>query len=175
AGRVPVKYRSIPGAAPPGPISVRAKEGSSKDWLGLLIDNHAHQLASVKIAGRGGTLHSAVREEWNYWVLPRGAGSGPFKVEITDIYRRTVVVSRIKLAPRRTQETAARLSGPVPRVNPPRVNPPRAPRPTEKATRTLPTAPRSSFAAAPVPHSTTAAAVSGATVDLAADSGSSCG
>lgn len=58
-GIIPITYKAVPNAAVPGPISVRVKEGSSRYWLSVLIDNHANQLASVKIAGSGGTFRSA--------------------------------------------------------------------------------------------------------------------
>jgi hypothetical protein len=65
----------------------------------------------VKVAGGGGSYQSAQREEWNYWTLPGGAGSGPFKVKITDVYGHTATLSGIELAVGRTQKTAVRLSG----------------------------------------------------------------
>jgi expansin len=110
-GIIKVKYRTVANPAVPGPLSVRVKEGSSRYWLSILIDNHGNQLKSVKVAGGGGSYQSAQREEWNYWTLPSGAGSGPFKVRITDVYGHTATLSGIELAVGRTQKTTVRLSG----------------------------------------------------------------
>jgi expansin (peptidoglycan-binding protein) len=110
-GIIPITYKSVPNAAVPGPISVRVKEGSSQYWLSVLIDNHANQLASVKIAGSGGSFKSASHEDFNYWTLPSGAGNGPFKIKITDIYGNSVTVPNIKLSVGKTQKTGAKLTG----------------------------------------------------------------
>ncbi|SNY29700.1 expansin EXLX1 family cellulose-binding protein [Paractinoplanes atraurantiacus] len=109
-GIIPITYKTVPNAAVPGPISVRVKEGSSQYWLSVLIDNHSNQLASVKIAGSGGTFKSAEHEDFNYWTLPSGAGNGPFKIKITDIYGNSVTVPNIKLAEGKTQKTGAKLA-----------------------------------------------------------------
>ena len=111
-GIIKVKYRTVVNPAVPGPLTVRVKEGSSRYWLSVLIDNHGNQLRSVKVAGAGGSYQSAQREEWNYWTLPSGAGSGPFKVKIADVYGHTATLSGIELAAGRTQKTTVRLSGP---------------------------------------------------------------
>jgi hypothetical protein len=83
---------------------VRLKEGSSQYWISLLIDNHANRLTSVKIAGR-----SAQRESFNYWTVPSGAGRGPFKITVTDVYGRKATLSNIELAPGRTQRTSTHM------------------------------------------------------------------
>ncbi|GID26805.1 expansin EXLX1 family cellulose-binding protein [Paractinoplanes brasiliensis] len=112
-GIIPITYKAVPGASVPGPISVRVKEGSSQYWLSVLIDNHSNQLASVKVAGKGGSFKSASREDFNYWTIPSGAGNGPFKVKITDVYGNSVTVPDIKLAIGKTQKTTAKLGGSV--------------------------------------------------------------
>ncbi|MGK5681123.1 expansin EXLX1 family cellulose-binding protein [Actinoplanes sp. URMC 104] len=110
-GIIPITYKTVPNAAVPGFLSVRVKEGSSQYWLSVLIDNHANQLASVKIASKGGSFKTASREDFNYWTLPSGAGNGPFKVKITDVYGNSVTVGNIKLAVGKTQKTGAKLAG----------------------------------------------------------------
>ena len=112
-GIVPITYRSVPGAAAPGPISVRVKEGSSRYWLGVLIDNHSYQLRSVTIDG-----HSTRREDYNYWIAEAGAGPGPFRIRITDVYGHAVTVSGIDLAVGTTQQTTKRLAGGVRKPSP---------------------------------------------------------
>lgn len=103
-GIIPITYKTVTGVST-GPISVRVKEGSSRYWLAVLIDNHASQLKSVTVNGK-----STHREDYNYWVVDAGAGSGPFKVKISDVYGHSTTVTGIKLSPGVTQKTSARLS-----------------------------------------------------------------
>jgi expansin (peptidoglycan-binding protein) len=105
-GIIPITYRTVTNPAVPGPISVRVKEGSSQYWLAVLIDNHANQLRSVTVNGK-----STHREDYNYWIIDGGAGKGPFKIKITDVYGRSTTASGVKLSPGATQKTTARLSG----------------------------------------------------------------
>ena len=105
-GIIKIKYKLVSGAATPAPISVRVKEGSSRFWLAVLIDNHANPLASVKIGGK-----AAQRADFNYWILDGGAGSGPFTIKITDVYGTTTTVSGIDLSPGKTQKTSVRAGG----------------------------------------------------------------
>ncbi|MDY7090769.1 MAG: expansin EXLX1 family cellulose-binding protein [Actinomycetota bacterium] len=151
-GIIPITYKAVPGASVPGPISVRVKEGSSQYWLSVLIDNHSNQLASVKVAGKGGSFKSASREDFNYWTIPSGAGNGPFKVKITDVYGNSVTVPNIKLAIGKTQKTTAKLGGSV--VRRPEVSTPE--KKTEKKTTAATKKP--SAKPTPEPSTTTASA-----------------
>ena len=105
-GIIPITYKTVTGVATPGPISVRVKEGSSQYWLAVLVDNHGNQLKSVTVNGK--TTH---REDYDYWVIDGGAGNGPFKIKISDVYGHSVTVGGIKLSPGVTQKTSARLVG----------------------------------------------------------------
>ena len=105
-GIIPITYKTVTGVTTPGPISVRVKEGSSRYWLAVLIDNHGNQLKSVTVNGK--TTH---REDYNYWVIDAGAGKGPFKIKILDVYGHSVTAGGIKLSPGVTQKTSARLVG----------------------------------------------------------------
>jgi expansin (peptidoglycan-binding protein) len=105
-GIIPITYKTVTGVTTPGSISVRVKEGSSRYWLAVLIDNHGNQLKSVTVNGK--TTH---REDYNYWVIDGGAGSGPFKIKISDVYGHSVTAGGIKLSPGVTQKTSARLVG----------------------------------------------------------------
>jgi hypothetical protein len=107
-GIIPITYRTVPNPTVPGPLSVRLKEGSSQYWISVLIDHHANRLTSVKIAGR-----SAQRESFNYWTVPSGAGRGPFKITITDVYGRSATLPGIELAPGRTQRTSTHMGSPA--------------------------------------------------------------
>jgi expansin (peptidoglycan-binding protein) len=104
-GIIPITYKTVTGVST-GPISVRVKEGSSQYWLAVLIDNHGNQLKSVTVNGK-----STHREDYNYWVIDGGAGSGPFKIKVIDVYGHSTVASGVKLSPGVTQKTTARLVG----------------------------------------------------------------
>ena len=154
AGIIPITYKTVPNAAVPGSLSVRVKEGSSQYWLSVLIDNHSNQLASVKIASAGGSFRSATREDYNYWTIPSGAGKGPFKVKVADVYGNTATLTNIKLAIGRTQKTGARLAGSVTKQ-------PAAKKTTRAAKKAVPTSAKTSAKATvkiPVPSATTSKA-----------------
>jgi expansin (peptidoglycan-binding protein) len=110
-GIIAITYRTVVNPSVPGPLSVRIKEGSSQYWFAALIDNHGNQLRSVSVARAGGTPHAAKRADYNYWIIDSGAGSGPFKIKVSDVYGRSATVSGIALSPGRVQRTTTRLSG----------------------------------------------------------------
>lgn len=181
-GIIPITYKTVTSAPVPGPVSVRVKEGSSQYWLAVLIDNHANQLASVSVDGK-----SAHREVYNYWVIDAGAGKGPFKVKISDVYGHSTTVSGIRLSPGVTQKTTATLAGPVSRAE---AVAPAAPAAKKKTTaKASSPAPVTSSPAPPAVDSTTTTGAADAagsqagattgpattTVDLAAGAASHCG
>jgi expansin len=106
AGIIPITYKTVINPALPGPLSVRIQEGASQYWFSALIDNHGNQLKSVTVGGR-----SAKRADYNYWIIDSGAGSGPFKIKITDVYGRSATVSGITMSPGKTQKTSVRFTG----------------------------------------------------------------
>jgi expansin (peptidoglycan-binding protein) len=110
-GVVPVKYRAVVNAPTPGPLSVRFKDGTSRYWFAVLIDNHANPLRSVQAKGPGGSYRSAKRADYNYWIIEGGAGAGPFSIKVTDVYGRTATATGIKIQPEQTQTTGVRLTG----------------------------------------------------------------
>src|SRR3954466_5641099 len=82
-GIIPITYKTVTSPSVPGPLSVRIKEGASQYWFAGLIDNHGTQLSSVKVAGSNGSFRTAHREDYNYWIIDGGAGSGPYKIKIS--------------------------------------------------------------------------------------------
>ncbi|HEU4349859.1 MAG TPA: expansin EXLX1 family cellulose-binding protein [Actinoplanes sp.] len=113
-GIVPVTYRRVANPAVPGSISVRLKEGSSRYWFAVLIDNHANPLTGVKVSSRGGSARPATRADYNYWIIEGGAGPGPFTITVSDSYGKRTTLSGIKLSPGVTQRTASRAAAPSP-------------------------------------------------------------
>jgi expansin (peptidoglycan-binding protein) len=111
AGVIPITYKTVVNPAVPGPLSVQLKDGSSQYWFAARIDNHGNQLASVKVAGPSGTFHTAARTDYDFWIIDSGAGSGPFKIKIADVYGRSATLSGITMSPGRTQKTSVRFTG----------------------------------------------------------------
>jgi len=84
-----MQWRYVPcsGAANGGSqpdLEYTFKEGSSIYWTGILIRNHPIPLASVEVAGPDGSFRPLERQEYNYWLLESGFGSGPYTLRITD-------------------------------------------------------------------------------------------
>ncbi|MEU4694255.1 expansin EXLX1 family cellulose-binding protein [Actinoplanes sp. NPDC023714] len=109
-GIIPIKYKLVTNPSVPGPISVRIKEGASQYWFAARIDNHANLLSSVQVAGSGGGFTKANRTDFNYWIIDSGAGPGPYKIKITDVYGKTSTLSGIKMSPGTVQKTGVRSS-----------------------------------------------------------------
>jgi len=109
-GVVPIKYKAVRNASTPGPMSIKFVEGSSKYWWAVLIDNHANPIKSVQAKGPGGSWMTASHATYNYWIIDRNTGSGPFKIKITDTYGHTVTATNIKLKPNKAQTTSVRLT-----------------------------------------------------------------
>jgi expansin len=104
-GLVPITYRAVANPPPPGPLSFRVKEGSSRWWLAVLVDNHGDRLTRVEVS-TGGRWQPLVRQDYNYWIAQSGLGPGPFTIRVSDLYGHRAVVSGIKLIPGQTQRTA---------------------------------------------------------------------
>ncbi|BCY05955.1 expansin EXLX1 family cellulose-binding protein [Actinoplanes sp. L3-i22] len=111
AGIISIKYKLVTNPSVPGPVTVRIKEGASQYWFAARIDNHANLLKSVQVAGPGGSFKSAYRTDYNYWLIDSGAGSGPYKLKLTDVYGNTTTVSGIAMKPGVVQKTSTSVSG----------------------------------------------------------------
>jgi expansin (peptidoglycan-binding protein) len=111
AGIIPIKYKLVTNPSVPGPVTVRIKEGASQYWFAARIDNHANLLSSVKVAGPNGTFRTAHRTDYNYWLIDSGAGSGPYKIKITDVYGNSTTVGGVKMSPGVVQRTSTSVSG----------------------------------------------------------------
>jgi expansin (peptidoglycan-binding protein) len=170
AGVIPITYKTVVNPAVPGPLSVRMQEGVSQYYFAALIDNHGNQLASVKVAGPGGTFHSAARADYNDWIIDGGAGSGPFKIKISDVYGRTATLTGISLSPEKTQTTSVRLSGggavQAPHSSSPTPARKKSPSPKPSTSSVAPTTSAASSSAA-LPTATDTTAPADASLDLA--------
>ncbi|WP_244945233.1 expansin C-terminal domain-related protein [Couchioplanes caeruleus] len=89
----------------------------------MLIDNHANPIASVRAKGPGRDWMTASRTDYNFWIIDRNTGNGPFQIAMTDIYGRTVTAKDVKLVPRKKQAstsapTAAKAPAPKKKAKP---------------------------------------------------------
>ncbi|BFU46718.1 expansin EXLX1 family cellulose-binding protein [Krasilnikovia sp. MM14-A1004] len=111
AGVVPITYRAVPNAPTPGPLSITFAEGSSQYWWAILIDNHANPIVSVQAKGPGRGWMTAAHASYNFWIIDKNTGKGPFSIRITDSYGHVATATGVKLLPQRRQTTSVRLSG----------------------------------------------------------------
>jgi len=109
-GVVSITYKAVPNASTPGPLSITFKEGSSRYWWAVMIDNHANPIKSVSAKGPGGAWMTATHTDYNFWLIERDTGSGPFSIKMTDIYGHTATATNVKLLPEKTQTTTVRLT-----------------------------------------------------------------
>lgn len=110
-GVVPITYRAVPNAATPGPLSITFAKGSSQYWWAILVDNHANPITSVRAKGPGGSWMTATHVDYNFWLIERRTGNGPFQIQMTDIYGNTATAKNVKLIPERKQATSVRFAG----------------------------------------------------------------
>ena len=116
AGTVLVSYRLARDPRLPGPLALRVAQAATTAWLAIQVINHGNPLASVIVKNAG-------RSHWrpltlspaDYWVAPSGAGAGPFRVLLTDIFGHRVVLSGIRLAPGILQHTRVLMYAAAPR------------------------------------------------------------
>ena len=85
-GLVPVTFRAVVDPAVPGPLSFRIKEGASRWWFAVLVDNHGDPLSRVEVRSGGGAWHAVSRKDYNYWIFQSGLGPGPFSIRVSDVY-----------------------------------------------------------------------------------------
>lgn len=110
-GIIPITYKAVPNAPTPGPITVRFKDHTSQWWFALLVDNHSNPLASMEVKGASGDWLTPQRATYNYWIIEKGAGVGPFTIKLGDVYGHRATLNDIKLLPEQTQVTSAMLNG----------------------------------------------------------------
>jgi expansin (peptidoglycan-binding protein) len=109
-GMAKVSYVQARDPKLPGPLALRVQQSSTSDWLGLQVLNTGNPLASVAVAPSGSPLgtdwHALTLSPDNYWTSAVGAGPGPFRVRITDIFGHQVVARGIHLRPGTLQQTS---------------------------------------------------------------------
>jgi expansin (peptidoglycan-binding protein) len=107
-GLIPITYRVVTNPKPAPALSFRVKEGSSRYWLGLLVDGTGNRLRSVEVRA-GSSWRSLQRTDYGYWLAPSGAGPGPLSVRVTDVAGHRATATGIRIAPGAVQRTGVRL------------------------------------------------------------------
>lgn len=163
-GVVKVSYRAVVDPPLPGPLTFRIKEGASRWWFAVLVGDHGNPLRAVEVR-QGGSWRAATREDYNYWLIPAGAGPGPYTIRVTDVYGHRATVTGIRMAPGQVQRSTVRMYGagaPARSAKPSRSPSARpSPRPSVSATPSSSTSPGSPAVldAAAAPPSTPAPVV----------------
>ena len=107
-GLIPITYCPVTNPRISGGLVFVAKTGSSRYWLGLLVDNAGNRLRSVEIRV-GSRWRALSRTDYGYWLAQSGAGVGPFTVRVTDVAGHRATASGVRLAPDQVQRTSVRL------------------------------------------------------------------
>jgi expansin len=112
-GLIKISYKAVPDASTPGPLSITFVKGSSQYWWAVLIDNHANPIKSVEAKAPGGGWMTASHTDYNFWIIDRNTGKGPFSIRMTDIYGHTATATNVKLTPEKKQATSVSLTGKI--------------------------------------------------------------
>ncbi|MFF5228903.1 expansin EXLX1 family cellulose-binding protein [Dactylosporangium sp. NPDC000521] len=117
AGVIKVTYSRVTSPPVPGPMTVRVKEGSSRYWLALRLDNTGNPLSAVELQSGGG-WKALSHTDYNYWIAQNGAGSGPFTVRVTDTAGRRTTLSGVTLTVGTVQRPGATAAAAAPSKTP---------------------------------------------------------
>lgn len=109
-GVVTVSYRAVVDPPLPGPLTFRVKEGASQWWFAVLVGDHGNPLRAVEVR-QGGSWRAAAREDYNYWLVPSGAGPGPYTIRVTDAYGHRATATGIRMLPGQVQRSTVRMYG----------------------------------------------------------------
>jgi expansin len=88
AGRVPITWRVV-SCPVSGNLKYHYKDGTSQYWTAIQVRNHRLPIAKLEI-GAGAAFTAVKREDYNYFVAPKGAGSGKVLVRVTSIDGQTI-------------------------------------------------------------------------------------
>jgi len=83
AGRVNVRWRLVT-CDIQGPLRYRFKEGSSQYWTGIQVFNHRVPVTKLEY-WKNSAWVAVKRESYNYFVEPKGMGTGQLKLRVTGL------------------------------------------------------------------------------------------
>ena len=104
-GTILVSYQQVTNPKLPAALTVQVKDGASRYWLAVRIDNHGNPLSGVEVRG-GSSWTALTHTDYNYWIKESGAGPGPYTLRLTDTAGHTTTVTGVVLAPQRVQQTS---------------------------------------------------------------------
>jgi expansin (peptidoglycan-binding protein) len=108
-GLVPITYRGLRDP-PVAPLVLKVKEGSSRWWLGLHVDNAGNPLAAVEVATDGSSWRALVRQPYGFWTHASDlGGESPLRVRVTDVYGHRVTLDGVRFEVGVLQRTSVRL------------------------------------------------------------------
>ncbi|WP_431930775.1 expansin EXLX1 family cellulose-binding protein [Micromonospora sp. RP3T] len=154
-GVVQVRYRAVVDPPLPGPLTFRLKEGASQWWFAVLVGDHGNPLRSVEVR-QNGSWRAAAREDYNYWLIPSGAGPGPYTIRVTDVSAHRATATGIRMLPGQVQRSTTRMYGGGTATTARTAKPsrsPSSPRPTPTPSRPASSPPPTSPSATPLPAS----------------------
>jgi expansin (peptidoglycan-binding protein) len=117
AGVIKVTYSKVTSPPVPGPMTVRVKEGSSRYWLALRLDNTGNPVSAVELQSGGG-WKALSHTDYNYWIAQNGAGPGPFTVRVTDTAGRRTTLTGVTLSVGTVQRPGATAAAAAPSKSP---------------------------------------------------------
>jgi expansin (peptidoglycan-binding protein) len=88
-GRVRVSWRMVSCDNVVGPLRYRFMEDSHANWAGLQVLNHRLPVTKLDY-WKNDAWVPVKRESYNYFVAPKGMGSGPIKVRVTAVDGQTL-------------------------------------------------------------------------------------
>lgn len=106
-GRIPITWQLLsPGAI--GPMSIRYKVGSSRNWCGIQVINHRNPVALLELRTSSG-WRQLPRTSYNYFLSEHGTGCGG-EIRVTDIYGEAVTINGMALSPDVLQPTRVQFA-----------------------------------------------------------------
>ncbi|WP_394835415.1 hypothetical protein LVJ94_00625 [Pendulispora rubella] len=87
-GRVPITWQTV-ACNISGNVGYHYKDGSSQYWTAIQVRNHRVPIRKLEIKTSSGFVE-APRQDYNYFVLEKGAGPGPVTVRVTAIDGQTL-------------------------------------------------------------------------------------
>lgn len=108
-GVAQVRISPVRDPNPAPELFYRVQQGSSADWLGLLISGGGNPLRQVALRRESGGDWIPLRRGYdNYWSVS-GAGKGPFTAVVSDEYGHEVFIPGLTLEPGQLRYTGIRL------------------------------------------------------------------
>ncbi|ORX90666.1 RlpA-like double-psi beta-barrel-protein domain-containing protein-containing protein [Clohesyomyces aquaticus] len=94
-GIIPVSWQVVP-CGITSPIVLKNKEGTSKYWFSIQVQNANVPVAKLEVSTDGGKTYKATtRKDYNYFENPSGFGVDSVTVKVTSVNGQSVVVGNV--------------------------------------------------------------------------------